>query len=218
VNESLHTLPRFTAEASLYSTNSRYHAHGMHQKAEHKLYLADYVDQACLNECTKNCGLECAGQSKAECIAECAGENAECETICTRPGNPPSGGGGGGGGGAAPPLISYGNYCGPGFGDPTGATPPVDAVDAVCRTHDLCYQATTYFNCGCDRALLFAMPVAIAATTSAAGVAAGAAAILHFAGAPCTCSFCLPLLPPLPFPCIPVPIPVPAGVGGIGPC
>src|SRR4028118_1598659 len=36
-------------------------------------------------------------------------------------------------------LPVYGNYCGRGHGDPTGNTPPVDAVDDVCREHDLCY-------------------------------------------------------------------------------
>ena len=36
-------------------------------------------------------------------------------------------------------LPFYGNYCGRGHGDPTGDTPPVDAVDAVCREHNLCY-------------------------------------------------------------------------------
>src|SRR5437763_1203012 len=57
------------------------------------------------------------------------------------------------GGGAGPVTGStsipiYGNYCGPGYGDESGATAPIDAVDAACRTHDLCYAASGYFNCG----------------------------------------------------------------------
>lgn len=35
--------------------------------------------------------------------------------------------------------ISYGNYCGPGT-NLTKMKSPVDAVDAACMIHDLCYQ------------------------------------------------------------------------------
>jgi hypothetical protein len=153
--------------------------------------------QACWSACISGC------DNPRDCFPVCRGECG---------GQPRDPGPVTGGGGPAPPLIRYGNYCGPGWGDPTGATPPIDAVDAVCRTHDLCYAATTYFNCGCDRALLLAMPAAISATPSPLGAAAGAAAIAHFAGAPCTC--CLPVFPPFPFPCVPLP----AGIGGVGPC
>jgi hypothetical protein len=152
-------------------------------------------------------------QCWSDCIAGCEPNVSECFPGCRlecggQPRDP--GPVGGAGGGPAPPLLSYGNYCGPGFGDPTGVTPPVDAVDAVCRRHDLCYGATTPFNCGCDRALITSMPAAIAATPSLVGRAAGAVAMSYFAGAPCTCPLCLP-----PFgPCFPVP----AGVGGAGPC
>ena len=83
--------------------------------------------------------------------------------------------------------MIYGNYCGPGYGDPTGRTPPVDAVDAACRTHDMCYDATNYLNCGCDRALLNALPGAISASPTAGGKAAGAAIYAYFSGAPCLC-------------------------------
>ena len=31
-------------------------------------------------------------------------------------------------------LPVYGNYCGVGHGDPTWKTPPIDAVDLVCRS------------------------------------------------------------------------------------
>jgi hypothetical protein len=111
VNKSLKNMPRFTAEASLYSTSYHCHVHGMYQEAEKKVYLADFIDQACLGECKKDCGTECAGTTgsgKAACIHQCAADNAECSTICTRPGNPPTGGGGGGGTGGG------GNPCAPG--------------------------------------------------------------------------------------------------------
>ena len=48
-------------------------------------------------------------------------------------------------------LPVYGNYCGFGHGDPTGKTPPIDAVDAVCRAHDLCYRLLGDFDRQCDR-------------------------------------------------------------------
>lgn len=77
-------------------------------------------------------------------------------------------------------IPLYGNYCGPGHGDPTGQTPPVDVVDAVCRTHDLCYAREGYWDCECDRQLVNNMPAAIRATSSWKGKAAGAAAYWFF--------------------------------------
>jgi hypothetical protein len=124
VNEGLNTMPRFTAEASLYGTSSHYHVHGIYQEAKQKAYLADYIDQTCLGQCKKNCPTECAGttgQTKARCIQECARDNAECSTICTRPGNPPTGGGpgsgdaGGGGSSCAPGTPCAGGCCREGF-------------------------------------------------------------------------------------------------------
>jgi hypothetical protein len=95
---------------------------------------------------------------------------------------------------AAPLLTSsvglpiYGNYCGPGHGDPTGITPPIDDVDAVCRTHDLCYNnAGSSGTCGCDRTLIMSMPAAIASTPSQQGKNAGALVQSFFSQAPCTC-------------------------------
>ena len=201
------TLPGFSADSSMTARRGDTHraehftspvAHSV-RPAQDRPCRTSRTSAAC-QECWDNCISGC--DNPRECFPGC---RVGCGGQPRDPGPV-----GGGGGGPTPPLISYGNYCGPGFGDPTGATPPIDAVDAVCRTHDLCYQATTYFNCGCDRALLLTMPAAIA--TSPAGAAAGAAAIAHFAGAPCTC--CLPLFPPFPTPCIPLP----AGIGGIGPC
>lgn len=74
----------------------------------------------------------------------------------------------------------YGNYCGVGHGDPTGKTPPIDAVDAVCREHDLCYGRFGGFNRRCDRDLIKNMPGAIARTPSPAGKNAGTLALLYF--------------------------------------
>jgi phospholipase A2-like protein len=77
-------------------------------------------------------------------------------------------------------LPVYGNYCGVGHGDPTGNTPPVDAVDAVCREHDLCYARLGAFDSRCDQAFVESMPSAIANTPSQAGKNAGLLALLYF--------------------------------------
>jgi hypothetical protein len=74
----------------------------------------------------------------------------------------------------------YGNYCGVGHGDPTGNTPPIDAVDAVCREHDLCYARLGAFDSRCDQAFVQSMPSAIANTPSLAGKNAGLLALLYF--------------------------------------
>jgi hypothetical protein len=111
---------------------------------------------------------------------------------------------------AAPLLTSsvglpiYGNYCGPGHGDPTGSVAPVDRVDAVCRAHDLCYKNAGTSGilgpCSCDRALIADMPAAINhPNTSQQGKAAGALIQSYFSQARCTCpgpstTTCLPPL------------------------
>ena len=77
-------------------------------------------------------------------------------------------------------LPFYGNYCGRGHGDPTGNTPPVDAVDAVCREHNRCYALLGDFDRRCDRALIESMPSAIASTPSPIGKNAGLLALLYF--------------------------------------
>ncbi|SCZ11632.1 phospholipase A2 family protein [Microvirga guangxiensis] len=51
---------------------------------------------------------------------------------------------------SAPPLF-HGNWCG--AGDANRAS-PVDALDAACRAHDLCYERVGRRACTCDRALL----------------------------------------------------------------
>lgn len=50
-------------------------------------------------------------------------------------------------------LPLYGNYCGPGYGGEDNGT-PIDALDAACKTHDLCYAENGYFNCTCDQDLI----------------------------------------------------------------
>ncbi len=77
-------------------------------------------------------------------------------------------------------LPVYGNYCGVGHGDPTGNTPPIDAVDAVCREHDLCYDRLGAFDSRCDQAFVQRMPSAIENTPSPAGKNAGLLALLYF--------------------------------------
>jgi hypothetical protein len=74
----------------------------------------------------------------------------------------------------------YGNYCGPGHDDPTGNTPPIDAVDAVCREHNRCYRLLGAFDRRCDRNLIESMPSAIASTPSPIGKKAGLLALLYF--------------------------------------
>jgi hypothetical protein len=77
-------------------------------------------------------------------------------------------------------LPVYGNYCGLGHGDPTGNTPPIDAVDAVCREHDRCYALLGGFDSRCDQDFVESMPSAIASTPSPAGKNAGLLALLYF--------------------------------------
>ena len=190
-------VPGFTADASLYRVSNHYYVHGMYHRTESNVYPADYLDQNCLDACKVDCGIACAGllgSNKAWCIRECAADNRECNRICTHPDSPPTGGGGGGTtGGGGTGLIIYGNYCGPGHGDDTGMTPPIDAVDAACRAHDLCYRDRGYFSCSCDYALITSMGAAIMATPTVEGQAAGIAVMAHFLGQPCWC-----LVPPGP--------------------
>jgi hypothetical protein len=77
-------------------------------------------------------------------------------------------------------LPVYGNYCGFGHGDPTWNTPPIDAVDAVCREHDRCYALLGDFDSRCDQDFIESMPSAIASTPSPAGKKAGLLGLLYF--------------------------------------
>ena len=40
----------------------------------------------------------------------------------------------------------HGHYCGPGHGDIVNGPKPVDALDALCRAHDIGYERKGYFN------------------------------------------------------------------------
>lgn len=51
----------------------------------------------------------------------------------------------------APTPLFHGNWCG--AGDMNRAF-PVDALDAACRAHDLCYERVGRGACQCDKALL----------------------------------------------------------------
>src|SRR5918995_4795823 len=51
----------------------------------------------------------------------------------------------------APTPLFHGNWCG--AGDLNRAS-PVDALDAACRAHDLCYERVGRGACQCDKALL----------------------------------------------------------------
>lgn len=51
---------------------------------------------------------------------------------------------------ATPPLF-HGNWCGLGE---MKRRPAVDALDAACRAHDLCYERLGRGACSCDRAFL----------------------------------------------------------------
>jgi hypothetical protein len=77
-------------------------------------------------------------------------------------------------------LPFYGNYCGPGHGDPTYQTPPVDAVDLACREHNRCYALLGGFDSRCDRRFVKLLPTAIAETPSQEGKKAGLLALLYF--------------------------------------
>ena len=77
-------------------------------------------------------------------------------------------------------LPFYGNYCGPGHGDPTYETPPVDAVDLACREHNRCYALLGGFDSRCDRRFVELLPTAIAETPSQEGKKAGLLALLYF--------------------------------------
>lgn len=49
----------------------------------------------------------------------------------------------------------HGNWCGPGRPKQADSDPePVDALDATCKRHDLCYLKRGYQNCKCDEELV----------------------------------------------------------------
>lgn len=44
----------------------------------------------------------------------------------------------------------YGNYCGPG----NRGGEPIDAIDAACKMHDMCYHYQKRNDCKCDEKLI----------------------------------------------------------------
>lgn len=51
----------------------------------------------------------------------------------------------------------YGNWCGPDHPRAGTSPPPIDDVDAACKTHDLCYAEKGYFDCDCDSSLMITL-------------------------------------------------------------
>jgi hypothetical protein len=75
----------------------------------------------------------------------------------------------------------HGDYCGVGHGDPTRKTPPIDAVDLVCREHDRCYGLLGAFDSRRDRNLIQLAPMAIEQTPSLLGKQVGIMTLVYFA-------------------------------------
>lgn len=80
--------------------------------------------------------------------------------------------------------LFHGNWCG--VGDADRAT-PVDAFDAACRAHDLCYERLGRNACACDRAFLKATAALVKNPRTEETVRSKAAtANSLFSAAPCT--------------------------------
>lgn len=87
------------------------------------------------------------------------------------------------GGRTAAPALFHGHWCG--AGDQNRAA-PVDALDAACRAHDLCYERVGRNACDCDRALLDATAKLVRNMRVAPGVRNKAATVNSlFSAAPC---------------------------------
>jgi hypothetical protein len=85
--------------------------------------------------------------------------------------------------------INYGKWCGPNHGgDRLNDPPPVDAVDAVCMRHDLCYISRGMHECSCNSDFQTEMAAALA-TPGLSNHAReyGVAAIGVFGALPCVC-------------------------------
>ncbi|TNE48058.1 MAG: hypothetical protein EP343_17300 [Deltaproteobacteria bacterium] len=95
-------------------------------------------------------------------------------------------------------IKVYGRWCGPnhGFGKP-----PIDAVDNVCKLHDICCRKKKYGeptekiqHCDCDRIIVQRMRSAISRTKTRKGKRAGFVILNYFRRAPCYCKkrICVP--------------------------
>lgn len=95
-------------------------------------------------------------------------------------------------------IPVYGNWCGPNHGF---KKPPIDAVDGVCRLHDICARRMRYGDplekiqhCDCDRIIVQRMPGAIANTRTTHGKRMGRLIFGYFSLAICHCKrqVCIP--------------------------
>ncbi|WP_442932149.1 phospholipase A2 family protein [Microvirga sp. CF3016] len=83
----------------------------------------------------------------------------------------------------AAPLF-HGNWCG--AGDANRAS-PVDALDAACQAHDLCYERVGRGACPCDRAILRATAALVRSSTVPETIRSKAATVNSlFSAALCT--------------------------------
>ncbi|MFC1455396.1 phospholipase A2 family protein [Microvirga arabica] len=84
----------------------------------------------------------------------------------------------------APTPLFHGNWCG--AGDLNRAS-PVDALDAACRAHDLCYERVGRGACQCDKALLKATATLVKSPRTPEAVRSKAATVNSlFSAALCT--------------------------------
>jgi hypothetical protein len=85
-------------------------------------------------------------------------------------------------------LPIYGVYCGPGFGDTTYETPPIDQVDALCMKHEICYEHVGYFACDCDLELQYGLKQVIKTSDNPQEVGAATTILAWFSiQTPVTC-------------------------------
>lgn len=88
-------------------------------------------------------------------------------------------------------LANHGNWCGYNNTRSDPNYPVVDAVDRVCRAHDLCVK--NGHKCSCDSRFISDMRGAVAAPgVGARGRAYGVAAISAFQLKPCYCDVKIP--------------------------
>jgi len=210
-------MPGFTAEASVCGTDKPY----FRSTIVNYSICTPVIPQLPPTGAPLQCG-SCVSDANSSTgfSHKCCRAFAGCIVTSCTPSPPPTTPGGGS---TSPSpsspsggLAIYGNYCGPGHGDPKYQTPPIDAVDAACMAHDMCYDKLGYLNCACDRALLDSLrSVSQDPMLSTAGQVAGFAVYNYFSVTPCLCypKVCIPF-----FGCFSSPIPLNSGVGGIGFC
>lgn len=81
----------------------------------------------------------------------------------------------------------YGNWCGPDHPKDVAANPsPIDALDAACMRHDLCYTERGFLSCECDAAFTQELYSEMAKKTyTGFELATARATHAHFAASPC---------------------------------